>query len=492
MDNFLEVTGVHKYFGGVHALKGVDLKIRKGEVHCLAGENGSGKSTIIKIISGFYKADAGSVTIQGKTYENLDPSDAINAGIQVIYQDFSVFPNLTVMENLSLNTIVAEKRRFVSKKLFKSIANEAMNKINLNLDLDAKVEDLPVADKQLIAISRALLADAKMIIMDEPTTALTKREIQRLFDIVKSLKEQGVTILFVSHKLQEVFEISDRITIFRNGLNVLACDMKELDDDSFAYYMTGRKFEKLRMDREHATDSTALKVTGLSGEGFNDINFELKKGEILGLVGQLGSGKNELTQALFGLTPLQSGTVSIEGENIRVKNVTDAIAQGIALVPEDRLTEGLFLPKSIKTNITLLKLKSYINKFRLLNARKQTAESAKLVSELTVKTSDDDLPVNTLSGGNQQKVLLGKWLADKPRILILNGPTVGVDIGAKYDIHRLLIELTNEGVSVIVVSDDLGEVVQLCDRAIVISKGTVIDVIDRSSLSEELLDKAII
>lgn len=496
MENFLEVRGVHKSFGGVHALKGVDLIIREGEVHCLAGENGCGKSTIIKIISGFYKADEGTITIQGKTYETLTPTEAIQAGIQVIYQDFSVFPNLTVMENLALNQVVANKKKLVSKSQYRKIALEAMSKIDFHIDLDRRVESLPVADKQLIAISRALLDNAKMIIMDEPTTALTKKEVDRLFSIVNKLKENGVTILFVSHKLAEVFEISDRITIFRSGENVISTETKELDDESFAFYMTGRRFDKIEaehLSEEERSDEkeVVLSVENLSAPGFKDVSFELHKGEILGITGQLGSGRTEISLALFGLLKPESGLIKVKGKKVKINSVEDAMKLGIALVPEDRLTEGLFLPRSILTNITITRLKNLVNRWGKLNLKNQTNESLDLVKELNVKTNDHTLPVRTLSGGNQQKVLLARWLANKPDIVVLNGPTVGVDIGAKYDIHALLRELAREGISVIVVSDDLVEVVSVCDRAIVVSGGKITGELDKASMSEESLALAV-
>lgn len=496
MENFLEVRGVHKSFGGVQALKGVDLIIKEGEVHCLAGENGCGKSTIIKIISGFYKADAGTIMIQGKTHETLTPTDAIRAGIQVIYQDFSVFPNLTVMENLALNQVVANKKKFVSKSQYKKIALEAMSKIDFHVDLETRVENLPVADKQLIAISRALLDNAKMIIMDEPTTALTKKEVERLFSIVNKLKSHGVTILFVSHKLAEVFEISDRITIFRSGENVISTETKELNDASFAYYMTGRHFENV--DATKTTEAelidkseVVMSVDKLSAPGFSDVSFDLHKGEILGITGQLGSGRTEISLALFGLLKPASGSIKVKGKTVKIKSVDDAMALGIALVPEDRLTEGLFLPRSILTNITVTRLKALVNRWAKLNIKKQTQESLKLVKDLNVKTDDHNLAVRTLSGGNQQKVLLARWLANKPDIVVLNGPTVGVDIGAKYDIHALLRSLAKEGISVIIVSDDLVEVISVCDRVIVVSGGRITGEMEKSALTEEALTSAV-
>ncbi len=297
MENILSVKGIKKSFGGVHALKGVDLTIRKGETHCLAGENGCGKSTIIKVISGFYKPDGGTIEVDGRDYPVMTPADAIKAGVQVIYQDFSIFPNLTVIENLAFNQVLANGKKFVNKKEFRKIAEEAVAKINFNVDMDALVETLPVADKQLIAISRALLDNAKLIIMDEPTTALTKKEVKRLFEIIADLKKNGITILFVSHKLDEVFEISDSITILRSGENVISCPASEMTEEKFAYYMTGRHFDnqELADNKKRTYGEEVLSVENLSAPGFEDISFKLHKGEILGVTGQLGSGRTELS-----------------------------------------------------------------------------------------------------------------------------------------------------------------------------------------------------
>ena len=488
-ENILCVKNIKKSFGGVHALKGVDLTIRKGEVHCLAGENGCGKSTIIKVISGFYQPDEGTIEIDGKKYEKLSTSDAITAGVQVIYQDFSIFPNLTVMENLAFNQILSEKKKFVHKKEFRRIAEEAVKKINFQVDLDARVESLPVAEEQLIAISRALLHNPKLIIMDEPTTALTRREVLRLFDIIEELKKEGITILFVSHKLDEVFEISDSITILRNGENVYSCPVSEMNEEKFTYYMTGRTFDTVREKTvtKKSRGESVLSVKNLSAPGFEKVSFELHKGEILGIAGQLGSGRTELSLALSGLLPKTEGTIMVNGMAVELKSVSEAQNLGIALVPEDRLTEGLFLPQPIYKNISVASLDRIARKGGILKSKDEKELSAKWVKEIGVATKDHTLPVSTLSGGNQQKVVLAKCLATSPKVLILNGPTVGVDIGAKYDIHRLLRTLAEQGMAVLVVSDDVAEVTDLCDRAIIMKAGRMTGELDGNSLNNENL-----
>lgn len=494
MENILAVKGIKKSFGGVHALKGVDLTIKKGETHCLAGENGCGKSTIIKVISGFYKPDGGTIEVDGKNYPVMTPGDAIKAGIQVIYQDFSIFPNLTVIENLAFNQVLANGKKFVNKKEFRKIAEEAVAKINFDVDMDALVETLPVADKQLIAISRALLDNAKLIIMDEPTTALTKKEVKRLFEIIADLKKNGITILFVSHKLDEVFEISDSITILRSGENVISCPASEMTEEKFAYYMTGRHFDNQELvdNKKKEFGEEVLRVENLSAPGFEDISFSLRKGEILGITGQLGSGRTELSLSLFGLNKPTSGRILVEGKEAKLTDVSKAEELGIALVPEDRLTEGLFLPQSIIKNITVTRFDALADKLGFISADSLVEESAKWVKELGVATKNHEFPVQTLSGGNQQKVVLAKWLANSPKILILNGPTVGVDIGAKYDIHKLLHKLAADGMAIIVVSDDTAEVIATCDSAIVMHDGRITGILENEDLTEAKLAEAAI
>lgn len=490
-ENMLCVKNIKKSFGGVHALKGVDLTIKKGETHCLAGENGCGKSTIIKVISGFYQPDEGTIEINGKKYENLSTADAIAAGIQVIYQDFSIFPNLTVMENLAFNQVLAEKKKIVNKKEFRKIAEEAIQKINFDVDLDARVESLPVADKQLIAISRALLHNARLIIMDEPTTALTRKEVTRLFDIISELKKEGITILFVSHKLDEVFEISDSITILRSGENVHSCPIQEMTEEKFTYYMTGRNFDAIPQKeiQDISGREPVLKVENLSASGFEGISFDLHAGEVLGVAGQLGSGRTELSLALYGILKPFGGTIKIGGKEVHLNSVADAQKHGIALVPEDRLTEGLFLPQPIYKNISVASFDQLAKRGGILKNEDEKELSQSWVNDIGVATKDHILPVMTLSGGNQQKVVLARCLATNPKVLILNGPTVGVDIGAKYDIHKLLRNLAKQGMAILVVSDDAAEVTALCDRAIVMKAGHIADELDNGSLTDENLYK---
>lgn len=485
----LRAKNIKKNFGGVQALKGVSLDIKKGEIHCLSGENGSGKSTLIKIISGAYIADGGEIEIDGVVHSKMTPQTSINAGIQVIYQDFSVFPNLTVMENLAINNELQKKTPFVNWKEMRKVAEEAVSKIGFKIDFDELVENLPVVDKQLIAICRALLNNAKLIIMDEPTTALTKKEVEALFRIIKKLQANGIAILFVSHKLDEVFEIAERFTIFRNGKNVISGNTSELDDKKFSYYMTGRNFDDSKPLDPCKSKEIAMSLKNLSlKNGFSDISFDLKKGEILGITGLLGSGRTELVQSIFGYIPYESGKIFLEGKEIKISSIKDAIDNKIGYVPEDRLTEGLFLIQSIESNIGVSKLDEFSHK-GIIDKKRMETEVDKWIKKLSIATTDSQLPVQALSGGNQQKVVLSRWLANDLKVLILNGPTVGVDIGAKFDIHALIKSLAEKGLSVIIISDDLPEVLENCHRVLVMRNGRIVENKLTSEITQQQLDE---
>jgi len=486
----LRVKDIVKSFVGVKALQGVSLDIKKGEVHCLAGENGSGKSTLIKIVSGVYEKDSGTIEIDGEIQSNLTPIKAIRSGVQVIYQDFSVFPNLTVYENIAFNSELMDNRILANKNRFRQIAQEAVEKINFNVDLDAIVGDLSVADKQLVAISRALINNAKLIIMDEPTTALTQNEVKALFKRINDLKDQGISILFVSHKLDEVFEISDRFTIFRNGQNVFTGPTSELDNESFSYFMTNRKFQETPYEGK-PQDEEMLRVENLTSEGeFYNINFSLNKGEILGIAGLLGSGRTELALSLFGMNEPDKGKIYIKNNEVEFKDVADSIEHGLGYVPEDRLTEGLFLEQSIGLNIVAANLPNLSGTMDTIDGEATENEITTWIDNLSIKVADPKLPVQTLSGGNQQRVVLGKWLATKPDVLILNGPTVGVDIGSKHDIHTILKELAEEGLAIIIISDDIPELITLSSRILLMRDGQINEEINSAETSvAELTEK---
>ena len=489
MSNVLiKLTGICKSFAGVQALQDIDMEIMSGETRCLAGENGGGKSTLIKIISGFYTPDSGTIEINGKVYKKLTPQQAIQEGIQIIYQDFSVFPNLTVAENIAITSERMDHKKTVNWKTIREKAQRALDMVNVDMDLDALVGDLPVADKQLVAICRALLQDARLLIMDEPTTALTRKEVDSLFKVVRDLQKKGISIVFVSHKLEEVFEISEKLTILRNGRKVIEGDMKDFDREKFIYYMTGRKIEDTHYDQPEVGGDAVLKVENLGITNlFKDISFEVYPGEVVGVTGLLGSGRSELARALFGLEKLTEGRIFVEGKEVVFHSVRDAIDHGIGYVPEDRLTEGLFLPHTIARNVIAPVIDGTLNKRGIIDQRTVDDKVDGWIDELKIVTPSGMLPAQSLSGGNQQRVVLAKWLATKPKVLILNCPTVGVDIGSKTDIHAYTRQLAGQGMGVIIISDDIPEVLQNCNRVLIMKKGRIVEEHPASELNDDIL-----
>jgi len=489
-DAFLDVRHVSKRFGGVQALRDVSLTIGRGEIHCLAGENGSGKSTLIKVIAGVCRPDEGEIIVNGRNVGHFRPIDAVREGIQVIYQDLSLFPNLTVAGNLAINTLMERGCRWATPQRIRRVASEAIARLGFEIDLRKEVAGISVAERQLVAIARALLQDARLIIMDEPTTALTHREIDSLFRIIKNLQARGVSILFVSHKLTEVLEISEKITVLRNGDKAADGDAPSFSYGTLVRHMTGREMRRTEPapSREGECGAPLLHVRNLCRrDAFHDVSFDLQPGEVLGIAGLLGSGRTELATSLFGLTTVDAGTIEIGGETVQSGSVQDAMARGIAYIPEDRLTEGLFLEQSIERNISAVAPESSVRWGGWLNFARMRETARKWMSALSIAAPSAALPVQSLSGGNQQKVVLAKWLAGKAGILILNGPTVGVDVGAKAEIHGKLVELARKGMGIIVISDDLPELANLCGRVLIMHRGRITDELVMTEASESLL-----
>ncbi|MGQ9904897.1 MAG: sugar ABC transporter ATP-binding protein [Anaerolineae bacterium] len=493
-EEILRLSHISKSYAGVRALEDVSLTVKRGEIHCLVGENGSGKSTLIKIIAGVVQPDAGEIVINGKRFTHLHPMDAIQQGIQVIYQDFSLFPNLTVAENIALSHELSRRKRWVNWGEVRNIARAAVDRIRVQLDLDALVEEIPVSAKQLVAICRALLQNARLIIMDEATTALTEREIRSLFDVIHAVRAEGVAVLFVSHKLNEVLEIADKALILRNGQVVLDADARDLDRSKLAYYMTGRQIAESRYDYALREVRPLLEVRHLTSYGnFTDVSFRLMPGEIVGITGLLGSGRTELALALFGALPADSGQIAIDGVPVRLDSIQAAIAHGIGYVPEDRLSEGLFLDQSIGKNIIVCTVDNLTGRGPLLDLRRVSGQIRDWVHQLSIKTRNPELPAKSLSGGNQQRVVLAKWLARAPRILILNGPTVGVDVGSKTELHETIKHLARQGMGVLVISDDIPELMHLCNRVLLMRRGRIAaeftrDELDAIDLSRKLTE----
>ncbi|MGE0237736.1 MAG: sugar ABC transporter ATP-binding protein [Parvibaculaceae bacterium] len=487
--DLVELRHVGKSFAGVRALDDVSLTIRTGEIHCLAGENGSGKSTLIKLMAGVYAPDQGEIRFAGERVDKITPQDSVRRGVQVIYQDFSLFGNLTVAENLALNTLLAEGRRAVSWRRVRGLAREALARIRIDIDLDAEVDALPTAQKQLVAIARALAADARLIIMDEPTTALTGKEIATLFEIVRDIQGRGIAVLFVSHKIGEMLAISERITVIRNGRKVAESPTSALSESAIVRHMTGRDIAAERYSPElprGAVPRLELRDVALAGR-LDRINLRLDAGEIVGVSGLLGSGRTDLARLLFGLEPRYGGSVLVDGREVRLSGVAEAIGRGIAYVPEDRLTEGLFLSQSIKRNI-MASILDRLSGHIFLNESRAARAAAATIADMQITAKDVERPVGQLSGGNQQRVMIGRWLHTEPRILVLNGPTVGVDVGSKAEIHRRIREIVvSRGLAVLMISDDLPELLHNCNRILMMHRGRIVDEIAAGAASEESL-----
>jgi simple sugar transport system ATP-binding protein len=492
-EEILLVKSINKRFGAVQALADVDLVINKGEIHCLVGENGSGKSTLIKIISGVEYPDTGEIYINGKLYKRLNVMDSMKEGIQVIYQDLSLFPNLSAGENISLNQRIEKKERFINWREVREIAEMELKSIGKSINPDDLVEDLSVADRQIVAICRALTAGAKLIIMDEPTTALTKNEVENLFKIILDLKNKGISILFISHKLSEVFKISEKVTILRDGKKVGDFESKDLDNEKLVFYMTGKTIvaSKFICSTRKEDGKPLLEVKNLSKKGnFMDISFSLYPGEILGITGLLGSGRSELATAIFGLNKPDTGEIYVDGKQVKINSPGEAIELGICYLPEDRLSKGLFIEKEIDENLEVTILKNFI-KFGLIQSERIRNSIEGLSKELNIKTPSLDLPVSSLSGGNQQKVVVAKWIAANPRIFILDGPTVGIDVGSKSDIHQIIRGLADKGIGIIIISDEILEILPNSNRILVMRKGRIVKELQSDCTTEEELNRIV-
>jgi simple sugar transport system ATP-binding protein len=490
---FLRAQHVHKRYGGVVALQDVDLEIRAGEIHCLVGENGSGKSTLIKIVTGVVSPDPGAdLEIGGVRVRGLTPAEALRRGIQVVHQDLALFPNLSVAENIALLQVAAGGRWIVDWRAVPAIAQGALARIGVTLPLDAPVATLPVADQQLVAICRALASDARLLITDEPTASLTQREAQRLFGILRDLQTHGIATLFVSHKLDEVLEIAQRITVLRDGRKVGTFDRSAVDRDRLVQLMTGRAIADRRRPSAHSLGTPILEVRGLRRRGqFADVSFTLHRGEVLGLIGPLGAGKTELALALFGMNPPDAGEVLVDNRPVRLRTNADAISAGIAYVPEDRLSQGIVARQPVRSNLIVTVLDSLTGPGRWLAPRRTAAFCADVVRAFDIRTPSIDQPASALSGGNQQKVVIAKWLSTRPRVLVLDRPTAGIDVGAKAVVYDLIDRLAEEGVGILLVTEEIAEALAVCDRILLMKHGRIVAEISGADASEAGLQRAL-
>jgi len=475
-------------FGGVNALKDVSVDIGRGEIHCLVGENGSGKSTFVKIASGVYTPSTGVVRVSGSPLSPGDPKAAIRAGIEVVFQDLALFERLSVAENVAFNTLLNSGARYVSRSHMQELAQAVLDRMQVSLPLEAQVSTLSMANKQLVAIARALCMDAQLIFMDEPTAALTRKEVNRLFEVVEGLRDRGISIVFISHKLDEVFRIADTITIFRDGQKVGDFEANDLTPAKLAFYMTGREvsysqYERDPMD-EDDDDVPLLEVRDLADRmHYHNVSFSVRRGDILGLTGLLGAGRTEVALTLFGLNKAEHGSILLDGVPATINSAHAATELGIVLVSEDRVDEGLFMQQSIANNVSSTRLDYLLTKLRLIDFKAEKRLANQVIANMGVNNPYPETPVAELSGGNAQKIVIGKWLATDPRVLILDSPTVGIDVGSKAEIYDRIHDMARRGMAIILISDEPEEIVANCNGVIVMHDGTIV-----ARISEEERD----
>ncbi len=474
---FLSMRKVSKHYAGVRALDEVDFSIREGEIHCLAGTNGSGKSTLVKIISGVVQPEKGcTIEIAGKEVSHLTSRFSKQQGIEVIYQDLSLFPNLTVAENIVISEQVSGSSPFVSWKKGRETALRVMGKIGISIPLDTTVSELSMADQQLVAICRALTRDIRLLIMDEPTTALTRKEIESLLKVVLDLQGKGIASLFISHKLNEVMEIAQRVSVLRDGKMMGCFPSNELTSAKLEFTMTGANttYDPYHIQPDLAQTPLIEMVGGSKRGNFKDIDLCVYPGEIVGLTGLLGSGRTELALSLFGLNPLESGHMVVEGKAVEIRSVQDAMKLGIAYVPENRLSDGVALEQPIAKNLVITVLDEMLGTLNTLDDTVVQETARHWIDALRIKVPSINSPVKTLSGGNQQRVVLAKWIATSPKLLILDNPTVGIDIAAKSSIHAVIKALAEGGMSILMISDEVAEVLYSCNRVLVMDRGRIV------------------
>ncbi|MDQ0220697.1 sugar ABC transporter ATP-binding protein [Peribacillus cavernae] len=479
----LEMRSIGKNFPGVKALSNVDFSIRKGEIIALCGENGAGKSTMMKILSGIYKPDAGEIVFQGEAVHITKPDVAQKLGIAIIHQELSLVPELTVAENIFIGDYPQKFLGVVDWRKMRKNAQAVLEDMGFKMDVDQRVGDLGIAKQQIVEIAKALHKKAKVVILDEPTAPLANQDVDRLIDLVLKLRSEGLGIVYISHRLPEVFQISDRVTVLKDGQLVSTCDTKDLDRDRLIKLMVGREVSNMRLGSVDNHETKVLSVRGLSTSSLlEDINFDLYKGEVLGIAGLVGSGRTELVRAIFGADPC-TAEMELNGKPLSVKTPRDAINQGIALLPEDRKEQALVLGMSALENITISGLNNF-SKFGIFNKRKEEEDGRELVKKLQVRVSGLSQETRTLSGGNQQKLIIARWLYNRAKVLIFDEPTRGIDVGAKAEIYNLINQFVKEGGSVIVISSELPEVL-MCDRLLVMARGKIVNEIPHEEFSEE-------
>ncbi|PYG90273.1 ribose transport system ATP-binding protein [Ruminiclostridium sufflavum DSM 19573] len=481
-DYILSLKNISKRYPGVKALDKVSVDFKAGEVHALVGENGAGKSTIIKAISGAIEPDEGSIFFEGREFKKVAPIEAKNMGIEVVYQEFNLAQSLSIAENIFMGNPI-KKRGTVDLKATEKAAGEILKNLGVDIDPGVKIRDITVAYMQLVEISKAISKKAKVYIMDEPTAALTEKEVEILFKLIRRLKEEGALVIYVSHRMEEIFQICDRITVMRDGEKIRTLNAKDTCRAELISHMVGRELSESYPQKNRVFGDVVLKVENLAGNGVRNISFGVKAGEILGFGGLVGSGRTETAQLIFGACRREDGSIFVNGAECKIKSPGDAIKYGIGLIPEDRKNQGVVLDKGIDWNITLTIL-NRISKMNIIQKPAENQISQKYFKDLEVKAPSLKQKVQALSGGNQQKVVLAKWLATDSKVLIFDEPTRGIDVGAKQEIYKLINELAGKGMAVIMISSDMEELLGMSDRLIVFSEGEITRELDKSEYSQ--------
>jgi len=486
--NVVEMINISKSFFGVKVLDSVSFSVGSGEIHALAGENGAGKSTLMKILQGVYKMDSGAIQIAGEVASIDSFQDARNYGIGMVFQEFSLVPELSVAQNIFLDREHKNKFRFFDEKETIRKSQIVMEELGLDIDVTAKVSTLGRAFQQLTEIAKAIAGDAKILILDEPTASLAKEEVDALFKVLKQLTARGVSIVYISHRMDEIYRICDRITILRDGKKIAVSSLSEISPQEIIAHITGRKDVEMLSHQgktiERSTTPIFEAVGVRVGNRVNNVSFKLYPGEILGLAGLMGSGRTELVRAIFGLDKKDSGAVKVEGKDVTIKNPREAIAQGFAFIPEDRRRQGLVMEHSVKQNILAANLSS-LSHLNFLSFSKINSVVQDSITSFEVRPPEANREVRLLSGGNQQKVVIAKWMATNPKIVLMDEPTVGVDIGTKVEIMKLVRAIAAQGKSVILISSELPELLGVCDRILVIRKGEIAEELDRKDVRDE-------
>ncbi|MEG1515856.1 MAG: sugar ABC transporter ATP-binding protein [Clostridia bacterium] len=488
----LEMKGIVKAFPGVLALDHVNLTVRRGEVLALMGENGAGKSTLMKVLSGVYKRDAGDIFLNGAKVEIANPLASQLMGISIIYQELNLLGNMSIAENIFLGREPKTSARFVDKKRQCEEARVLLREVGLDIDPTVKVARLSTAQKQMIEVAKALSFNAQLIIMDEPTSSLTETETITLFQIIRKLKEKGVSVLFISHRMNEIFEISDRVAVMRDGLMVGSFDTAEITETELISAMVGRDVKNIFVKEDAPIGEVVLEVKHLSTKSLlRDINFQVRAGEIVGFAGLVGAGRSEVMRALFGIDRKTAGEIYVRGQKVSINSTVDALKCGMGLVPEDRKDQGLILSTTVQRNVTLAAL-DRVSSHGFLRKKSERDLTNRYVDALNIKTPSILQRVVNLSGGNQQKVVIAKWMANDPRILILDEPTRGIDVGAKKEIHTLMSELAKRGIAIIMISSELPEVLGMSDRIVVMHEGRVKGELTRAQASQEAIMRLVV